>query len=90
MADVVKLGRAKLPIVKVEWEDSSQPVSEWQWIDDYKVPEIVNCLSVGFLIAKTKQAVALAANLGDLARERGQASGIIRIPKSAIRKLTYL
>ena len=34
--------------------------------------------------------IALAPNLGDVDRERCQASGIIRIPKSAVRNVTYL
>ena len=80
----------KYKIVRVEWEDSCRPVSEWQWIDDYSAPETVRCLSVGFLIAKTKTAIALAPNLGDLDKEQQQASGIIRIPRSAVRKITYV
>jgi len=74
-------------LVHVEWEDSSQPIARWQWIDEYEIPEVVNCLSVGFLIAETPEAIALAPNLGDLTKERCQASGIIRIPKPAIRRI---
>ena len=70
----------------VEWDDSACPVSEWQWIEDYEIPEIVRCLSVGYLIAETKQAIALAPNLGNVERERVQASAIIRIPRKAIRR----
>ena len=33
-------------LVKVEWEDSARPISAWQWIDDYEVPETVTCVSV--------------------------------------------
>jgi hypothetical protein len=74
----------------VEWEDSTQPVSEWQWIDAYEIPEVVKCVSVGFLIADTKKAIALAPNIGDFKRERCQASGIMRIPKSAVTRITDL
>ena len=59
-------------------------------IADYSLPDAVDCLSVGFLIAKTETAIALAPNLGDLDQDRKQACGIIRIPASAIRKLTTL
>lgn len=72
-------------LVKIEWEDSARPVSAWQWIGDYEVPQTVTCISVGFLIAQTDDALALAPNLGDVGCEQVQASGIIRIPKSAIR-----
>ena len=74
----------------VEWEDSARPIESWQWVDDYQMPRIVNCISVGYLIAKTKQAIALAPNLGDIESERIQASGIIRIPNRSIRKTVEL
>jgi hypothetical protein len=84
------MSRRKPKLARVEWEDSCRPVSEWQWIDDYEMPHVVRCVSVGFVIASKPKAIALAPNLGDLDQERIQASGIIRIPRSAIRKLTYL
>jgi hypothetical protein len=77
-------------IVLVEWEDSQRPLSPWQWVDEYSLPDAVLCHSIGFLIARTKKALALAPNLGDVACERAQASGIIRIPQSAVRKITRL
>jgi hypothetical protein len=72
-------------LVKIKWEDSAHPISAWQWIEDYELPQTVTCISVGYLIAETKEALALAPNLGDVGRERIQASGIIRIPLSAVR-----
>jgi hypothetical protein len=78
------------PIVLIEWEDSQRPLSPWQWVDEYSLPDAVLCHSVGFLIAQTKKALALAPNLGDVECERHQASGIIRIPRSAVRKITNL
>ena len=77
-------------LVRVEWEDSARPIEAWQWIEDYDMPEVVACVSVGYLIADTKRAIALAPNLGDIEREQIQASGIIRIPRSAVRQLSYL
>jgi hypothetical protein len=83
---------AKFPykLVMLEWEDSAQPVDRWQWVDEYQIPEIIKCVSVGFLIADTKDAVALAPNLGDIGRERVQASGILRVPRSAVRRCIAL
>ena len=86
----IKFQKIKHKILIVEWEDSSQPVSEWQWADDYAIPEIVRCISVGFLIARTRNAIALAPNIGDPEKDRLQASGIIRIPRSAIRRIDEL
>jgi hypothetical protein len=80
----------KYPLVLVEWEDSQRPLAPWQWLDEYSMPDAVACLSVGFLIAKTKAALAIAPNLGDIDQEREQACGIIRIPTSAIRKVIKL
>jgi hypothetical protein len=84
--------RPKTPykLVLVEWEDSAQPISKWQWTDEYEIPEIVTCVSVGYLISETKAALAIAPNLGDVRRERVQASGIIRIPRSAVRRIVKL
>ena len=76
-------------LVKVEWEDSARPIPAWQWIADYELPQIVACISVGYLIAETRQALALAPNLGDIGQEI-QASGIIRIPRSAVRRIAVL
>jgi hypothetical protein len=81
---------APYKLVAVEWVDSAQPVSAWQWADDYEMPQIVVCVSVGYLIAETEDAIALAPNLGDIGRERVQASGIIRLPRAAVRKISYL
>ncbi len=68
----------------IEWEDSARPVSAWQWVEDYELPETVSCVSVGYVIAETDTAIALAPNLGDLAQPKAQACGIIRIPRRAI------
>jgi hypothetical protein len=77
-------------LVMVEWEDSQRPMSPWQWVDEYSLPDSVSCVSVGFLIAQTKAALALAPNLGDVDQDRAQACGIIRIPARAVRKITEL
>ena len=86
------LTRPKSPykLVLIEWDDSARPISQWQWVDDYQVPEIVQCISVGYLIAETKRALALSPNLGDTTSERIQASGIIRVPRSSVRRIIEL
>lgn len=85
-----ELPDAPYQIVVVEWEDSARPIPAWQWVDDYEVPQVIRCISVGYLIAETDQALALAPNLGDVGRERVQACGIIRLPRSAVRKISRL
>lgn len=77
-------------LVLVEWEDSARPISSWEWIDSYELPETVPCVSVGYLIADTDNAIALAPNIGDIGREQLQASGILRVPRSAVRRMVNL
>ena len=84
------LPEAPYRLVLVEWEDSARPISAWEWIDHYQVPETVACLSVGYLIADTENAIALAPNLGDIGRDQLQASGILRVPRSAVRRMRTL
>jgi hypothetical protein len=57
---------AHFPLVLVEWEDSAQPRSAWEWIDDYELDAAILCISVGYVVAETARAIALAPNLGDL------------------------
>jgi hypothetical protein len=82
--------RMPFQLVMVEWEDSARPIPAWQWVEDYEVPEIIRCVSVGYLISRTKRAVALAPNLGDIEQPKTQACGIIRIPQSAITQIREL
>ena len=73
-------------LVAVEWEDSQRPESPWQWVDEFAIQEPIRCVSVGFVIAETKTAIAIAPNLGGNC-DRTRACGIIRIPSSAIRNI---
>lgn len=77
-------------LVAVEWEDSQRPAGSWQWLDEFALPDAVRCLSVGFLVAQSDHAIALAPNLGDVEQERAQGCGIIRIPRSAVRRIADL
>jgi hypothetical protein len=88
----MKLGQSKdrYRLVRVEWEDSARPIPGWQWVDEYELPETVRCVSVGYLVADAKSAIAVAPNLGDLEQPRAQACGIIRIPRCAIVKMVDL
>ena len=87
-----KSWRPKTPyrLVAIEWEDSQRPSSPWQWLDEFGVPDAVLCVSVGFLVAQSDTALALAPNLGDVECARAQASGIISIPASAVRRMVDL
>lgn len=77
------MSKSPYRLVHVEWEDSAQPISNWVWIDEHAT-KAVRCISVGYLIAENKNAISIAANLGNLDRDRVQASGVIQIPRSCI------
>lgn len=80
----------KPPLVLIEWEDSAQPVANWQYLDDIGEPEVVRCQSVGFLIYDGEDVRALAPNIGDPGTEHAQASGVIRIPVRSIIRVRQL
>lgn len=81
----------KNKLLLIEWVDSVQPVSGWMFLDDAPKLEIINCVSVGWLIKQKKDVIMLAPNIADI--ESGgtaQASGFIRIPASAVTRKVEL
>lgn len=94
MTDLARHKKAKpkaapYRLVRVEWEDSAQPIAAWTWVDEHS-PAPVRCVSVGYLIAEKNGTVAVASNLGDVGRDRVQASGIIQIPRRCIIRMVEL
>lgn len=82
--------KPRYKIVKIEWQDSCQPVCEWQWLNKYPEPTITKCVSVGFLIAETKYAVAIALSIADINTDHAQTNGVMRIPRISITKITRI
>ena len=80
------------PLVVVEWVDSAQPTGTWQWLDDINVRAPHRCLSVGFLLQDNEHVKVLAANVAACSGrdDWDQASGVMTIPTTAVRKLSYL
>lgn len=74
-----------LPLVLIEWEDSSQPVPGWCWLDDFDNWSVVQCKSVGWLIHDGDDVKALAPNIGHMGAD--QVSGVIRIPTRCITRM---
>lgn len=48
----------------VEWVDSVQPVASWRALDELPALAVIQCVSVGWLVAKNKKVIMLAPNLG--------------------------
>jgi hypothetical protein len=80
----------KKRLVLIEWEDSAQPVSAWQFQDDVKVAA-VRIASVGWLLKDGKKVKALAPNVGGLdGKTAPQVSGVISIPTRCVIQITSL
>jgi hypothetical protein len=78
------------PLVLIEWEDSSQPISQWQFADDLDV-SAVRIASVGWLAKDDKDVKGLAPNVGGLhGKGSPQCSGVIAIPARCIIRITKL
>jgi len=85
------MSTCKVKLVIVEWLDSTQPISSWQHLSDYKASEPISCVSVGFLIHDGIDVKALAPNMGDVSSKVNmQVSGIIHIPAKSILNITEL
>lgn len=78
-------------LVRVDWEDSAQPVSGWVHLSDLPDLAVIRCSSVGWVVAEDAAVLMLAPNLGDQDSEvNAQASGIIRIPRRCVTRMTPL
>lgn len=75
------------PMVMVEWQDSAQPLPQWQWMDDLNAPSICKCVTVGFLVKDSKKEKAIALSIADDAK---QVAGIMSIPTACIVRMTRL
>ena len=77
--------------ILVEWIDSAQPVAAWMFLDNMPRMEVIECVSVGWLVAETDKVLMLAPNLGDVESEgSAQGSGFIRIAKSTVTRRVVL
>lgn len=78
-------------LVLVEWEDSAQPTSNWRYLDDPPALEVIQCISVGWVIGKNDRVIMLAPNIGDYESGDGaQGTGFIRIPANSITRMVAL
>jgi hypothetical protein len=78
-------------LILVEWEDSTQPLSNWRFLEDAPKLEVIQCVSVGWVVSENERVLMLAPNIGDVESSEGpQGSGFIRIPKATITRTAYL
>lgn len=74
-----------MDIAKIEWIDSCH-FSGWRQEHEYRDTQISRCVSVGFLIRKTKTEIVFAQSYSDT----GNYAEITAIPIQAIKKITIL
>lgn len=81
-----------LALVRIEWLDSAQPTSGWQWTADFDKRLPHKCVSVGFLVQDDTRAKVLAPNMAASSggEDYDQASGLITIPAAAVIKVERL
>lgn len=73
-----------LPLVYVQWADSIQPTSAWQWISEPQ-PKVVHCTTVGQVLRETSDELVMALSVGWSAENKpDQATGVMAIPKRSI------
>ena len=76
-----------LPIVAVEWLDSSMR-SGWTPMPECRDDRaLLHCISVGILIVDRDDMVAVAPHIGD---DPAQADGVMYIPRVAVQRITHL
>lgn len=80
-------------LVLIEWEDSAQPIGEWQWAevyDDYR-SRVVLCRTTGWLMVDRDDVKVIAQTLG---RQGGdgdpQVNGVMQIPARAVVRVVAL
>ena len=78
------------PLILVEWEDSAQPTSGWQWLDEIGDSQPITCRTAGYLVAENEKGLTIALSIGDMTSQRPQVNGATRIPRRAIVSITSL
>ena len=72
-------------IVFVEWLDSKGVTHEWEYLEEIESMKPDKCLSVGFLLEKTKEYLTIAQSVGQT-----QVIGRTTIPCCSIKRIKKL
>jgi len=71
----------------IEWIDSYSIEDRWEFIKDIQEPKSVICVSVGYIIKKTKENIMIAPHISDIKNKNSYgARGCLVIPKLSIIK----
>ena len=77
-------------IVLIKWEDSRVPRNNWEWITEELTPKCTSCMSVGFIVAESDNAILLSPTIGHEEDGDRQMIGAITIAKRQILKTICL
>ncbi|KKK88478.1 hypothetical protein LCGC14_2742770 [marine sediment metagenome] len=82
----------KMKLAYVEWKDSKQPSSGWEYLSELDLEQPCHIQSVGWLHTRNDEVVVLLPNLGHGSKtgEVNQACGALIIPRAAITKIKIL
>ena len=87
-----EVGLVRFDLVLVEWVDSHSGRG-WENLDNLKANcDLLYCRSVGWLVAKNRDAVTLVSNLSGESNDNVivNGNGYMTIPARAVRKVTVL
>lgn len=78
----------KLPLVRIEWDDSSSRRATWSQLEDLQGDADVHlrCTSVGWLLKQNERALVIAGHRS----ASGQYGGDMTIPRCAVTKIRRL
>jgi hypothetical protein len=79
----------KYQMVLIEWLDSRQPSTGWQFLEAMETPKACRCLSVGWLLDEGEEQIVIAAHMSDIDQD-GQVMGVVVIPSCSVLKKTLI
>ena len=79
-----------LPIVQVDWEDSTSQ-SPWGEVSEHLQHGALMCQTFGYLLKRTKQALVVVQNAALITTdELHHVSNSMTIPMGCVKRVTYL
>ena len=88
LPSVMRRAAKRYPAVFIEWMDSAGPAG---WVDDEDWDaDLLKCVSLGFLVGKTKDAYIVACHVVDIGGHSEKSHGPLAIPRATVKKLHWL
>ena len=79
------------PLVLIRWQDSTQPLSSWQFLSALPRTRPLECATVGWLLKDDEEVKVICQSVGDIENPKNaQASGIMTIPTRCVLSMEKL